>query len=330
MDHSNNLALLDRFEIGGSVFEMIEFSLIRDLPDGRTMKGLYGVNVAKVREVVRMPRINPLASRIPGIAGVFELRGVPIPAIHLNHVLGDHTSAITLEQQIIVTEFSQKRAGFIVNQTHRIRRVEWSKVLPPPADSASNMSGMILVENHDFLFIIDLERILVSLENGGGSGHHAPASPSSDLRAHSAVTPVTDPRAPGILVVDDSSLVRNNLRQVLYREGFRVLEAENGSAALKKLEDLAAGLDKRFGKLNAVVTDVEMPLMDGLTLATRIREHPSLGSIPIVLHTSLIGPQTAEAAKHVGANAYVVKNDTKALVEILREILTELPFALGA
>ena len=127
-------------EVGGSVFELIEFTLKRRLPDGSFVDGLYGVNVAKVREVIRMPRINPLGSSVTGIPGIFELRGVPIPAVNLCKVLGDVSTDLQPEQQIIVAEFSNKRAGFIVSNTHRIRRVAWDQVLPPSSDAKSCMS----------------------------------------------------------------------------------------------------------------------------------------------------------------------------------------------
>jgi two-component system chemotaxis response regulator CheV len=109
----------NQYEVGGNYFELIEFTLMRQLPNGNKLAGIYGINVVKVREVVHMPKINPLSSRVPGIAGIFELRGVPIPAVNLCRVLGDEASVVSPEQQIIVAEFSQKRAGFIVHGTNR-------------------------------------------------------------------------------------------------------------------------------------------------------------------------------------------------------------------
>ena len=156
--------IFDNLEVGGNVFELIEFSLDRYLQNGSKTTGRYGVNVAKVREVVRMPKINPLASGINGIAGVFELRGIPIPAINLAVALGDREAPISDNQQIIVTEFSLKRAGFIVKTTERIRRIAWEKVIPPTADKQTCINGMTLVENNEFLFILDLERILLDIE----------------------------------------------------------------------------------------------------------------------------------------------------------------------
>ena len=150
-----------------AVFELIEFSLDRHLSDGRLTPGRYGVNVATVREVVRMPTINPLASSTFGVAGVFELRGIAIPAINLALALGDRVAPITADQQIIVAEFRQKRAGFIVKATQRIRRTAWDKVLPPTADKHSCISGMALVEQSEFLFILDLEKVLQEIEAKG-------------------------------------------------------------------------------------------------------------------------------------------------------------------
>lgn len=151
-------------EESSSIFELIEFSLDRKLPDGSVTIGKYGVNVSKVREVVRMPTINPLTSSIKGFAGVFELRGIPIPAINLASALGDGDAPIRKNQQIIITEFNAKRAGFIVNSTERILRISWDKVLPPTADKNTFISGMTLIENKEFLFILDLEGILDDLE----------------------------------------------------------------------------------------------------------------------------------------------------------------------
>ena len=209
-----------QLEIGGSFFELIEFSLTRRLR-GRTIKGIYGVNVAKVREVVRLPKINPLASRIKGVAGVFELRGIPIPAVHLSCALGDDEAEPKPNQQIIVTEFSQKRAGFIVDQTHRIRRVAWEKVLPPSADAGTCINGMTLIENNEFLFILDLERILITLEvAGGGSVPYAasPATGSAPAHGEPAATH-GDFGGLSVLLVDDSSFIRNGVKQARCTRG---------------------------------------------------------------------------------------------------------------
>lgn len=305
-----------QLELGGSFFELIEFSLTRNIR-GRQVKGVYGVNVAKVREVVRMPRINPLASRIKGVSGVFELRGIPIPAVNLPVALGDDDQEPKSAQQIIVTEFSQKRAGFIVDSTHRIRRVAWDKVLPPSADAGACMSGMTLIDGNEFLFILDLERILISLEFGTNPSEMGGAMPFDSQTA----TPQKSPKGPKVLLVDDSQFIRQGVRQALVRAGYQVVEAGDGAEALNVLEH---GLTKSGGGFDVVVTDVEMPRMDGLSLTRRIRENVHLSHMPVILHTSLSGKANQAAGMSVGANGYVIKNDLNTLFEMMREILGDV------
>jgi two-component system chemotaxis response regulator CheV len=324
-----------QLEIGGSFFELIEFSLSRTVR-GRVIRGVYGVNVAKVREVVRMPKINALASRIKGVAGVFELRGIPIPAVNLSVALGDDEADPRPNQQIIVTEFSQKRAGFVVDTTHRIRRIAWEKVLPPSADAGTCISGMTLIDNNEFLFILDLERILLTLEHtAGGVGGPAPqhAYQMHPAAATYAPTSASPPArgatgaGPMILLADDSQFIRNGVKQALLRDGFRVLEAGDGAEALSLLE---GSLKDPENRVDLVVTDVEMPRMDGLSFTRKVREHPSLNEIPIILHTSLSGKQNQAAGHSVGANGYVVKNDLRTLFALIREILGDPSHALSA
>ncbi len=316
-----NLTDLDNnFEVGGNYFELIEFSLHRNLPGGRVIKGNYGVNVVKVREVVHMPRINPLSSSVPGIAGIFELRGIPIPAVNLCMVLGDYNSPITPDQQIIVTEFSQKRAGFIVHSTNRIRRVTWDKVLPPSADSNSSITGMMLIEESEFLFILDLEKIIASLESRA-HGHHS-------MEALPGIPPGFDPEvqsqimnmnrnAPGILLVDDSNLILTNVSRALQHEGYRVILAKNGREALQKL-DQSRGPGSPTGPIHAIITDVEMPQMDGITFIARVRNKRDYDGIPIFLHTSLGDTGSRTLGENAGANGYLVKNDVLTIIETLK------------
>ncbi|WP_176736300.1 chemotaxis protein CheW [Oligoflexus tunisiensis] len=316
-----NLSDLDNhFEVGGNYFELIEFSLLRNLPGGRVIKGHYGVNVVKVREVVHMPRINPLSSSVPGIAGIFELRGIPIPAVNLCMVLGDYQSPITPDQQIIVTEFSQKRAGFIVHSTNRIRRVTWDKVLPPSADSNSSITGMMLIEGSEFLFILDLEKIIASLESKA-HGHHTmealPDLPHGFDHAVQHHNLLRDRNAPCILLVDDSNLILTNVSRALHHEGYRVIQARNGLEALHKLEQ-SQSAGNAAGRVQAIITDVEMPQMDGITFISRVRKMSEFDRIPIFLHTSLGDTGSRDLGEKAGANGYLVKNDVLTIIETLK------------
>lgn len=298
---------------GDGYFELIEFSLIRHLPDGRAIKGTYGVNVVKVREVIHMPKINPLASTVAGVEGIFELRGAPIPAVNLCTILGDSRTAVNPEDQIIVTEFAHKRAGFIVHQTNRIRRVPWEKILPPSADKASSMTGMMLIENNEFLFILDLERIIMQLE-AMASGR------PSFVQDNAPLPPLLAPRKPGyptILLVDDSSLILNSIARALNQDGYGIILARNGLEGLQRLEEAAGS----HYSIDAIITDLEMPQMDGLSMLKRIKSQPGYSHIPVYLHTSLSDTGSRETAQSLGATEFFVKND---VVTILKYLKTHL------
>jgi two-component system chemotaxis response regulator CheV len=324
--------MLNRLKMGENVFELIEFSLERHLKDGTVMNGRYGVNVAKVREVVRMPKINPLASGIPGVAGIFELRGVPIPAIHLGQMLGDKTAILRATDQIIVVEFSRRRAGFIVDRTEKIRRISWESVLPMGAEKAANLNGMTLLENNEFLFIVDLERIVQSIESAVEGHVFDSLAPGAVQHSSKSVTHLDDNQANsklnnsknfslvGILLIDDSKFILDHVGPLLEKSGFRVILARDGMEGKSILEKVASG-SFDGGSIDVVVSDVEMPKMDGMTLAKWIKEHSILSVLPVIIHSSLSSKANVEAGLRLGVNGYVVKNDVRKLSDLIREIL---------
>ncbi|MEZ4742384.1 MAG: chemotaxis protein CheV [Bdellovibrionota bacterium] len=316
---------------GRNQFELVEFSLMRHLADGSVVDGRYGINVAKVREVVRMPKINRLSSRSHEVAGIFELRGVPIPAINLAMVLGDKKAPEDSYKQIIVTEFSRKRAGFIVSSTHRIRRISWDKILPPASDAGACISGMTFIENNDFLFILDLERILLEIENKSQmTGFISSAARADKLQnLNPSFYPGYEALQEGkkfpagsrghLLLVDDSNLILASSQKALTQLGFHVTLASDGQAAKEFLSDPQN--DPMTPPVDLIITDVEMPRMDGFSLINWIRNSSNYPDIPILLHTSLAGKANQQAAIDLGANGYVIKNDIKTLTRLLLEEL---------
>ncbi len=289
-----------------SSLDLIEFTLDRLLPDGSAMEANYGVNVAKVREVVRLPAINPLAAKIKGIAGLFELRGVPIPAIDLAQILGDASGNTGPSRQIIVTEFSKKRAGFIVKTTKRIRRIQWDKILPAPATKDVCLSGMCLIEDNKFLYILDLEKILLDLE--GESSEYQGLQNSLELPQPS--------KNFTILLVDDSSIILSNTTKILRREGYQVIATSNGEGAKKILADIESGKQSN-SKIDLIVTDIEMPKLDGLSLTKYVKGTDLFKNTPVVVHTSLSGNANVKAATSVGADGYIIKNDFQELLKAI-------------
>ena len=329
------MSAFDRLEMGGGIFEIIEFTLMRTDNNGQKVEGKYGVNVAKVREVVRLPKINKFASRVKAVAGLFELRGIPIPAINLAEYMGEEQVELTPDMQIIVTEFSGKRAGFIVNSTSKIRRVNWNELQPVSSESNASLNGMTLIENNDFLFIVDLERIIAKIENimedrdPNAPYHPSPSqlSPSfsQDQRVGDAQgsTILSPPTALGqrarLLLVDDSKFILDGIAGVLVNMGYEVTTAEDGLEAQTILKDIVS--NPQIEPFDLVITDVEMPKMNGMSLIRWMKSDNVVQKIPVIIHSSLSNRASEEEGMSLGAQGYVIKNDIKKLDGLIKEIL---------
>lgn len=317
-------------QVGSNIFELIEFTVTKTgsiQGSDRKTPILYGVNVAKVREVIRLPNIVPCLTNTPEVLGVFNLRGLPIPVIHLAKALGYNDEPISQTSQVIVTEFSRRLAGFIVGGTRRIRRVSWDKILPPSSDAFSSITGMMLIENQDFIFILDFERILLDIEQKSGGHSMASAyalndSLSSHIISSQAQGGVAQNQAkqrPLVLVVDDSATARKAISEMLRGFNLDVMEFSNGEIAWNEINESKEG--GLLSRVQLIVSDVEMPKLDGYSLVKRIRGNPRLAHLPIILHSSLTGDVNRDRAKKAGANAYVGKLNKKEMVEALNLIL---------
>ena len=338
-------------QVGSNLFEIIEFSVTGVPGNGANLHNkkqtqnsnqesmvfdnrhaIYGVNVAKVCEVIRLPKIVPCLSSSPEVLGVFNLRGHPIPAIHLARALGYENEDIHPTNQVIVMEFSHRFAGFIVSAARRIRRVGWDRVLPPSSDAFNSITGMMLVENNEFIFILDFERILHEIEFRSAGGRPGGISSSSqtshsfngqnDILASSAgvfgaESSSRDKLRATVIIVDDSPTARRTVTEMLRGLNVNILEYQNGEACWNALTDGTLGNELK-GKC-IVISDVEMPRLDGYSLCLRIRKNPALQDLPVILHSSLSGEINKERAEKSGAAAYVSKFNQKAIVSSIEE-----------
>ena len=333
-----------QIEVGSNLFELIEFHVSSHaMPAAVQIIGselprkmlTFAVNVAKVREVIRMPEITPCLTNAPEVLGVFNLRGVPIPAVNLAMALGLPAEPLEPTSQVIVTEFSRRVAGFIVQSAHRIRRVSWDKVLPPSSDAFSAITGMMLVEKGDFVFILDFERILMAIETRKKPGE---MNYPSELHVHtSSITVSSNTALQGaavsgsnfpksarsrsantVLVVDDSHTARLALTEFLKALDAEVIEFTNGEHAwahISQMEDVSK---------TVLISDVEMPRLDGYSLVARIRKDPRIARLPIILHSSLTGEVNRDRAVKAGADAYVSKFNKNEIITALKNALPDL------
>lgn len=306
-------------EARNNELEIIEFLLTEELPDGSTYTGHYGINVAKVLEIIRLPSI----TNMPGNSdcsslGTFNLRGRVLPLVDLAAWLGKRLVQ-SETNKVLVTEFCGVQAAFLVSSVTSIHRLTWDRMEAPNTYvhnySRECVTSVLRIDDR-VLFVLDMEKILASLD------------PSLDM-SHVEVdtTPIEGAGHYHLLVVDDSSSLRHIIRSSLEKSGFRVTDKANGNEAweyLCSLRDQFAGTEHRVtDEIQLVISDIEMPDMDGHSLTAHIRNDTSMRDMPVILFSSLITEALRAKGERVGADRQVSKPDLPRLNKIIKELITE-------
>lgn len=303
-------------ESGTNELEIVEFYL--NEPDYR---GYYGVNVAKVVEIIRTQPITAMPQmRHPAVMGAFSHRdGKVVPLVDLSKYL-DKQSEPSGEPKIIVTEFNKIVTGFQVSGVNRIHRLSWNDV-EEPGNFLQNMSrnsvtGVVRLEGR-VVFLLDMEKIVSDIDPD--LAIHL-ESLSEDL--------IEENRIYTILHADDSANVRSLVKRLMEDSGhFRVLQTTNGEDAWGILEQIkrkaAAGGPSVWTQVQAVISDIEMPRMDGLTLCRKIKEDPALTILPVALFSSIVSQSLEHKGQSVGANAQFAKPDLQTLSEKVLTLIAE-------
>lgn len=297
-------------------FELLLFRLGGDDKGGQSE--LYGINVFKIREIVAMPPITSVAGSGPHMMGVVNLRGAIIPVIDLCGVVG--CTPQTGRNIILVTEFARTTQAFAVESVEEIVMLDWTQVLSAEKTTGGGMVTSIArvdgnVENTRLAQVLDVEQILRQIT--------PPSKPDID---ETAIGPkVKLPPGAIILAADDSGTARLLIEGGLNAMGTPYFMAKTGKEAWEKLQSIAATA-KNEGKavkdkVALVLTDLEMPEMDGFTLTRKIKQDPAFAGIPVVIHSSLSGSTNEDHVKSVGADAYVAKFDAEELAETIRKAL---------
>jgi len=306
MEPSNKILL----ESGTNELEIVEFRIDERDSKGNVVPCFFGVNVAKVREIIRLPNLRKVVNAHPAISGMIKLRDQVITLIDLSKALNKDTEGISAER-VIVLEFNRVIVGILVHSVSRIYRISWENVEPPvKAIHDANITGVVKMEDR-IILILDFEKIV-----GEVSYAEALSTPAPELM----LSPVAQSRAgKTILVADDSRFIRNTICSSLREAGYQVLEAENGEEAWGQVnaikEKCADGSTDISQLLNLVITDIEMPRMDGLHLTALIRKEGGLDQVPVVLFSSLASEDNKAKWKGIGANDILTKPDLPNLVE---------------
>ena len=271
---------------------------------------LFAINVFKVQEVQQLPALNVLPNSDPVIAGVTNVRGVTIPVIDLSLAIG--RSAIPRDENatMIVTEYNRFVQGFLVGSVDRIVNMNWDEILPPPAASGRShfLTAITRIEDK-IVEIIDVERVLANVV-------HFDVAISDEVLDEQLMNAAQDME---VLLVDDSTMAIEQAKQILEQLHLTVHVEMDGSKALARLKGWADdGIDVN-SKLLMVITDAEMPEMDGYRLTTEIRSDPRLKDLHVVLHTSLSGSFNDAMVKKVGCDDFLSKFQPDKLASTVQE-----------
>lgn len=305
-------------EAGTNELEIVEFHLDEvDAKTGEPYKGFYGVNVAKVLEIMRKPRITELPEvRHPSILGAFNLRSQIIPLVDLAMWLGKD-SVPSDASKVIVTEFNNVTTAFMVSGVNRIHRISWEEVEPPnqyvSALTANTITGVVKLEGR-IIFLLDLECIVGNL------------NPQLALRLDDVVEWDTSERYRA-LIADDSTVIREMLKSLLQQANFQVETVNDGRSAWERLTAIKERAEAENLPLShyvqCIVSDIEMPQMDGHSLCRRIKEDPVLKSLPVLLFSSLITDKLRHKGESVGADYQISKPEVTLLAQKAAALIQE-------
>ncbi|PVZ13752.1 MULTISPECIES: chemotaxis protein CheV [unclassified Pseudomonas] len=259
---------------------------------------LYGINVFKVREVLQCPKLTLLPKANPVVRGVANIRGATIPILDLALATGGRSLEKMGDAFVIITEYNTKIQGFLVHSVERIVNMNWEAIHPPPKGTGRDhyLTAVTRVENQ-LVEIIDVEKILSEV------------SPMSESVSSGVITEEVQQKATTlrVLTVDDSSVARKQVTRCLETVGVEVTALNDGRQALEYLKNMVAEGKDPSQEFLMLISDIEMPEMDGYTLTAEIRNDPRMQKLHIILHTSLSGVFNQAMVKKVGADDFLAK-----------------------
>ncbi|MCA9400445.1 MAG: chemotaxis protein CheV [Candidatus Omnitrophica bacterium] len=301
--HKNEGILL---EAGTNELEIVEFSI----------KGaLYGINIAKVREIIKADiDLVQVPDSHSSLEGAINLRGKIIPVINLAKHLGEKNETDKKISRIIISEFNQITVGFLVDSVARIHRISWKKVEKPSEmlqTEGGYAVGIVRIENR-VLFLLDFEKIAADVNPKSGIRDAKTTNFTPGLVNIDRSTKV-------VLVAEDSEFIRGMMLDYLNKAGYKTITANNGEEAWAKISAIinANGFNDIANHLHLMITDIEMPQMDGLHLIKRVKENPHTKKLPCISFSSMISTELSQKCKSVGSDAEISKPEIEKLVSVV-------------
>jgi len=297
---------------GTNKLEILLFSLGMDGRTGR--RETFGINVFKVREVMRTPPITAAPDMPSAVKGMVSLRGALVPVVDLADYIG--MAPETPREIMIVTEYNGHTQGFLVESVDTILRLDWAQMRVPPEMLTSNLGGLVTavteLQDNRLVMMLDVERVL------------AETAKADDTMLFNSINPLGRDDLT-VLFADDSSVARGQIERTLAAMGVRHISAVNGRAAWDELQRLATYAESAGRSVKdyvqLVLTDVEMPEMDGYLLTKNIKSDPRFTGIPVIMHSSLSSMSNQQLGRSVGVDEYVPKFEPHRLSETLGRLL---------
>ncbi len=275
----------------------------------------FAINVFKVQEVMRMVPLTKMPESHPCVRGVCHVRGHTVPVVDLRQAIKLGPLKVDEEStNLIVTEYNRTVQAFMVGGVDRIVNMNWNEILPPPG-GAGRQHYLTAITRHEerIVEVIDVEKVLAEIapyDTHLGDEHY-----DQELLAQVRGRP--------ILIVDDSNVAREQMRDVMAPMGVKVIEAENGLEAYQILMHWKEEQPEMLEDLLMVVTDAEMPEMDGYMLTTEIRRDPQLKGLFVILHTSLSGNFNKAMVKKVGCDGFLSKFAPEGFTAEVQRVIRE-------
>jgi len=306
---------------GTNKLELLLFSLGTDNRTGR--KETFGINVFKVREVMRTPPITAAPEMPDAVKGMVSLRGILVPVVDLSQYA--HVDSDQPREIMIVTEYNGRTQGFLVEAVDTILRLDWAQMKVPPDMLTARMGGLVtaITELPDgrLVMLLDVERVLSETTHF-----------DDDLIYREIKT--IDRSDATVLFADDSSVARKQVQTTLERMGVNFVAAINGRQAWEELQKLARYAESQGRPVceivSLVLTDIEMPEIDGYMLTKLIKSDSRFAGIPVLMHSSLSGMSNHQLGKSVGVDEYVSKFEPQQLAASIARLLTQTPVRAAA
>jgi two-component system, chemotaxis family, chemotaxis protein CheV len=291
-------------EAGTNELEIVEFSI---------GENKFAINVMKVKEILNPVPVVAIPHAHPFVEGIMELRGEVLPVVDVAAALGLPGSAQSHLDKFIVAEFNQQKTVFHVHSVTQIHRISWGQIEKPSEiyqGAESQVIGVIKLGGQMILFL-DFERILLEINPDSGIKMSEVKKLGPRERSNKR-----------IVIAEDSAMLRKMLHDTLSEAGYQYLEFfENGKDAIAYLEHLAENIHDFRDAVQLVITDIEMPQMDGHHLTKRIKEHSVLSKLPVIIFSSLITSELKHKGTVVGADAQISKPDIGDLVLKIDELV---------